>query len=520
MKNNRVYYIYLIADILLVVLAFSLVAWMKPATKAVVLPRYGKPFIGFILLWVFSSMIGDKYSLCNRLNFREVLLNLFRNNTTIIAILAISMVLFHFFEFSRLIVFGTIVLATSFEILFVALCYFHKKGRDTDGFDISIFNSARLVSPFGRNVTPKEPPTPFVKTRSLEDSILLDLKEKYLKGAGELFSFIYNNIELSVISKTEAVILDIQKIYNISNYDNESQGFFLNLHKSNDFRRLNKYFIEVNKNLKYYGYFVGCGITIGAYHDWVYKNYSTFVGHFIYGFNLIFKRVLPKLPVFKEFYFALTRGRNRSISKAELLGRLHYCGFEVLDEQTINEKLYFIARKIGEPKDDPSPSYGPLIKLRRVGKNSRRIAIYKLRTMHPYSEYLQEYIYKMQKLEDSGKFNNDFRITGWGELFRKLWIDELPQFINLLRGEVAIFGVRALSEHYFNLYPSELQEMRTKFKPGLVPPYYADMPGSFEEILASERNYLEQKEKSPITTDIRYFCKAVYNIVIRRARSK
>ena len=110
-------------------------------------------------------------------------------------------------------------------------------------------------------------------------------------------------------------------------------------------------------------------------------------------------------------------------------------------------------------------------------------------------------------------------MTGGGKVFRKLWIDELPQIINWWRGEVSLVGVRALSQHYFDLYPKDMQLLRIQFKPGLVPPYYADMPKSFEEILESERKYLQRKREKPLTTDIIYFYKAFYNIFFRHARS-
>jgi lipopolysaccharide/colanic/teichoic acid biosynthesis glycosyltransferase len=105
-------------------------------------------------------------------------------------------------------------------------------------------------------------------------------------------------------------------------------------------------------------------------------------------------------------------------------------------------------------------------------------------------------------------------------LFRRLWIDELPQIVNFFRGDLALVGVRALSEHYFELYPKDLQDLRTQFKPGLVPPYYADMPKSFEEIVDSERRYLQSKQKRPFTTDVKYLSKAVWNIVVKKARSQ
>ena len=140
--------------------------------------------------------------------------------------------------------------------------------------------------------------------------------------------------------------------------------------------------------------------------------------------------------------------------------------------------------------------------------------------MHPYSEYLQSYIHEKYDLEDSGKFKNDFRVTGWGRLFRKMWIDELPQLLNFLRGQLSLVGVRALSEQYFSLYPKDLQKLRIKFKPGLVPPYYADMPSSFEEIIESERKYLLKRQKKPISTQVSYFFKAWWNILFKGARSK
>jgi len=140
--------------------------------------------------------------------------------------------------------------------------------------------------------------------------------------------------------------------------------------------------------------------------------------------------------------------------------------------------------------------------------------------MHPYSEYLQGYVYEQNRLQLNGKFNSDFRVTQWGKVFRKLWIDELPQITNFMHGDISLVGVRALSEHYFNLYPEELRELRIKFKPGLVPPYYADMPNSFEEILESERQYLLAKRRKPFTTDVRYFSKALYNIFFKKARSR
>ena len=56
-------------------------------------------------------------------------------------------------------------------------------------------------------------------------------------------------------------------------------------------------------------------------------------------------------------------------------------------------------------------------------------------------------------------------------------------------------------------------------KPGLVPPYYADLPSTFEEIMDSEMRYLDAYENNPLKTDLIYLVRVMRNIVIRRARS-
>ncbi len=158
--------------------------------------------------------------------------------------------------------------------------------------------------------------------------------------------------------------------------------------------------------------------------------------------------------------------------------------------------------------------------MRRAGKNGDSIYVYKLRTMHPFAEYLQEYIYEQNKLCEGGKFKNDIRVTTLGKFCRKFWLDEVPMILNVLKGDIKLIGVRPLSSHYLSLYSPELQKKRSTVKPGLLPPFYADMPKTLEDIMASELRYLEAYEKQPLKTDMRYFFKICNNIIVNKARSK
>jgi hypothetical protein len=61
--------------------------------------------------------------------------------------------------------------------------------------------------------------------------------------------------------------------------------------------------------------------------------------------------------------------------------------------------------------------------------------------------------------------------------------------------------------------------MRKKIKPGLIPPYYADLPKELDEIMESEKKYIQAYCKHPIRTQWVYFWRALNNIVFRGARS-
>ncbi|MCU0373488.1 MAG: sugar transferase, partial [Ignavibacteria bacterium] len=124
-----------------------------------------------------------------------------------------------------------------------------------------------------------------------------------------------------------------------------------------------------------------------------------------------------------------------------------------------------------------------------------------------------------KKVKDGGKFKDDFRITSWGKFLRKYWLDELPMLFNVLKGDLKLVGVRPLSKQYFDLYDEDLKEIRTRHKPGLVPPYYADLPKSLDEIMDSERRYLDSYDKHRFRTDIKYLYIALKNILFNKARS-
>lgn len=349
----------------------------------------------------------------------------------------------------------------------------------------------------------------------LSSSIRMNFKS--LKG---ILNIIHEILQFKQLDSSNIFLHDTCNIEKIKEIKINSLLFYLNLNQLNDFDNINEYYKTIYKKLRKGGYIFSKVRTISNDKNYIYRKYPKYFSQFVYFLYFIFTRILPKLPIFKNIHHFFTNGKRYNLSKAEAFGRLYYCGFKIIAETTIDDFVYYIGQKTKTPSTNNAATNSFLIRLKRLGFNGEAFDMFKFRTMYPYSEYLQEYIYEQNNLHDGGKLNNDFRVTQWGKFMRKFWIDEIPQFINLFRGDIKLFGVRALSEQYFNLYPPDVQKLRLKFKNGLIPPYYADMPNGFDQIVESERKYLQKKLRKPFYTDFKYFTKAISNILIQGIRSR
>ena len=502
--------ILIIIDVLIVFFSFLFFAWLKPATKRIYLPMFAEPFAYFEVVWIFVSLILGKFNIQDARRPKHVIIPILIANATVLAIVTTLMYSFGVFSYSRLIVFGTFLLSTILEILFGYIYFSYRT-------PVIIPEPEYKKVREGMSV-----PVSYLTPEGEADSEKFKIERKEIKKIviDEVGDAPYRYISRFLdVGNPENITLSTTTQFNIEQLPVNRFKGLINLHKINDIRRINKFFEITNQKLPFGGIFIGCSETYPLRKERILKKYPPVLNRIYYFFDFIFTRVFPKLPVTKSIYFYITLGRNRVISRAETLGRLYSCGFECIDEKFIEGKFYFVMRKVKEPDYPDNPTYGPFIKLQRYGKGGKMFGVYKMRTMHAYSEYLQEYVFQKNSLQEGGKFSNDFRITDAGKFMRKFWLDELPMIFNVLKGEMKIVGVRPLSKHYFNLYSEELKAKRIKHKPGLVPPFYVDMPKTLDEIMDSEMRYLEACEKSPFITDVKYFFMAFYNIIFKKARS-
>ncbi len=289
----------------------------------------------------------------------------------------------------------------------------------------------------------------------------------------------------------------------------------------NDAKGINRRFCIVNQKLPDNGRYVCCYRPQEYMKQKILKKYFFPLNWVVYFFYFWHKRVVPRLSLSSRLYYDITKGKKRMLSKTEVFGRLYYCGFEVDEVVPMGHIEYVFAHRKMQPYPQQQLKlYGPLIKLQRICKDGEIRFFYKFRTMHPYAEYIQDVVFDEQGgMNIADKADGDWRISSWGRIMRKYWLDELPMLFNWLKGDVKLVGVRPLSQSMFNKYPKALQEKRILAKPGLIPPFYIDHPKTFEELFASEDKYLDEYLAHPIRTDFKYFFLTIHSILFKRMHS-
>ena len=130
----------------------------------------------------------------------------------------------------------------------------------------------------------------------------------------------------------------------------------------------------------------------------------------------------------------------------------------------------------------------------RIGKNGKYFTIYKFRTMVSDANNFSKYFTKeqMEKYKINYKLDNDPRITKMGKILRKTSLDELPQLINILKGDLSIIGPRPIVDGEIEKYGLNKNKLLS-VTPGLTGNWAANGRSctSYEERMKMELDYVE-----------------------------
>lgn len=145
---------------------------------------------------------------------------------------------------------------------------------------------------------------------------------------------------------------------------------------------------------------------------------------------------------------------------------------------------------------------GPIIyKQKRVGKGGKEFWIYKFRTMYAdaeerLNELLEKYPDLKREWEQRRKLKNDPRITKIGKILRRTSMDELPQFWNVLKGDMSLVGPRPIVKEELEKHYGDRAKHYTKVKPGITGYWQVSMRNeheSYEDRVKMELWYIEHR---------------------------
>ena len=149
----------------------------------------------------------------------------------------------------------------------------------------------------------------------------------------------------------------------------------------------------------------------------------------------------------------------------------------------------------------------------RIGEKGKPIGIYKFRTMVTNAEELIKKFTPEQKeeFEKNFKLENDPRVTKIGNFLRKTSLDELPQILNILKGELSIIGPRPIVQAELEKYGDD-KEKFLSVKPGLTGYWAANGRSdiSYEERIQMELYYVDNMS---FWLDIKIFFKTILAVI-------
>jgi exopolysaccharide production protein ExoY len=159
-------------------------------------------------------------------------------------------------------------------------------------------------------------------------------------------------------------------------------------------------------------------------------------------------------------------------------------------------------------------SPGPIFySSKRVGKDGQPIYCWKFRTMHQDADkkllqLLRENPKLQQEWDTYFKLKDDPRISNIGKILRKTSLDELPQFFNVLKGDLSVVGPRPVTEEEIRKYFGQKASKILSVRPGLTGIWQTSGRSlvTFEERIRLEESYIDRQS---LTLDLRIICKTI-----------
>ena len=273
----------MIIDAGLVLAAFIVMNYIKRDSFSLP-PRYDLAILLLYALWGGSAVFAKKFNPAGfKASYGAAFSRCIKAAVFMGAGLGVIIFAFRLFYYSRLQLFGVPLVLLAFEAVIYYLYYFYcKQGKL--GKDIETTAEVREVVDLqesNRNL-PRDKREP-----KISEPVETKLRHALEFFDPKLFEFIRDAIDLTTVDRCTTALMSKDEIDDIEPLEDSGHSLFINLHKTNDLRWFNRYFLQVYKKLQNQGYFIGKAHTISTHKKHYYEKYPKYIAGLFYYINFI-----------------------------------------------------------------------------------------------------------------------------------------------------------------------------------------------------------------------------------------
>jgi hypothetical protein len=273
----------MIIDAGLVLAAFMVMNYFKRDSFALP-PGYDQAILLLYALWGGSAILAKKfYPAGIEASYSAALSRCIKAAVFMGAGLGVIIFAFRLFYYSRLQLFGVPLVLLAFDaVIYYLYCLYCKQGKL--GKDIETTAEVRQLIDLqesNRNLPQDK------REAEISDPVETKLRHALEFFDPKLFEFIRDAIDLTALDRRATSLMSTDDIDDIVPLEDSGHSLFINLHKTNDLRWFNRYFLQVYKKLQNHGYFIGKAHTISTHKKHYHKKYAKYIAGLFYYVNFI-----------------------------------------------------------------------------------------------------------------------------------------------------------------------------------------------------------------------------------------
>jgi hypothetical protein len=254
-------------------------------------------------LWWVSAMVTHKFDKNNFSDLFTAIGPALRSAALMAAGLALLIYFFRLEAISRFQAFAPLLFLLTMEFVVFGLYVNYREGGRPNG-DISDPARVREMIAAQSRRRPLAPGKPCPVTDPVTEKLqnALDFFDP------RIFAMLSAKVPLDTINRCDCALLSTDDMFNLDVLDDGRMRMIINLHKLNDIRWFNRYFLMAHDKLAPGGYLMGKAHTIATHRAYFREKYPKYLGTLFHAASFLWGRVFPKLPWLQKLYFAPSPG--------------------------------------------------------------------------------------------------------------------------------------------------------------------------------------------------------------------